>query len=118
MQHEMIPLFSVPLIKTNIGEMDPVSMAWVRGLDYPSQRTGTDHSDDDLPMMNRGMKILDRPQLKDLKYKIQNAINYFVGDVLGIVQNFQITTSWINKTDKTEYIENTSNHNSTNRGLY
>ena len=73
MQHEMIPLFSVPLIKMNIGEMDQVSRAWIRGLDYPSQRTGTDHSDDDLPMMNRGMKILDRPQLKDLKYKIQNA---------------------------------------------
>ena len=60
MQHEMIPLFSVPLIKMNIGEMDQMSMAWIRGLDYPSQRTGTDHSDDDLPMMNRGMKILDR----------------------------------------------------------
>ena len=72
MQHEMIPLFSVPLIKMNIGQMDQVSMAWIRGLDYPSQRTGTDHSDDDLPMMNRGMKILDRPQLKDLKYKIQH----------------------------------------------
>ena len=118
MQHEMIPLFSVPLIKTNIGEMDPVSMAWARGLDYPSQRTGTDHSDDDLPMMNRGMKILDRPQLKDLKYKIQNAINYFVGDVLGIVQNFQITTSWINKTDKTEYIDKHSHPNSIISGVY
>ena len=57
MQHEMIPLFSVPLIKMNIGELDQVSRAWIRGLDYPSQRTGTDHTDDDLPMMNRGMKI-------------------------------------------------------------
>ena len=37
MQHEMIPLFSVPLIKMNIGEMDQVSRAWIRGLDYPSQ---------------------------------------------------------------------------------
>ena len=118
MQHEMIPLFSVPLIKMNIGEMDQMSMAWIRGLDYPSQRTGTDHSDDDLPMMNRGMKILDRPQLKDLKYKIQNAINYFVGDVLGIVQNFQITTSWVNKTDKSEYIDKHSHPNSIISGVY
>ena len=118
MQHEMIPLFSVPLIKTMIGEMDPVSMAWVRGLAYPSQRTGTDHSDDDLHMINICMKILYRPKLKHLKYKIQNAINYFVGDVLGIVQNFQITTSWINKTDKTEYIDKHSHPNSIISGVY
>ena len=69
-------------------------------------------------MMNRGMKILDRPQLKDLKYKIQNAINYFVGDVLGIVQNFQITTSWVNKTDKSEYIDKHSHPNSIISGVY
>ena len=41
MQHEMIPLFSVPLIKTMIGEMDPVSMAWVRGMDKPTKRKVT-----------------------------------------------------------------------------
>ena len=45
----------------NIGEMDHMSCAWIRGLDYP-QRTGTDPSDDDLPMMNRGMKILEKPK--------------------------------------------------------
>ena len=118
MQHEMIPLFSVPLIKMNIGQMDQVSMAWIRGLDYPSQGTGTDHSDDDLPMMNRGMKILEKPQMKDLRYKIQNALNYFVDDVLGIVQNFQITTSWVNKTSKSEYIDKHSHPNSIISGVY
>ena len=118
MQHEMIPLFSVPLIKMNIGELDQVSRAWIRGLDYPSQRTGTDHSDDDLPMMNRGMKILEKPQMKDLRYKIQNALNYFVDDVLGVVQNFQITTSWVNKTSKSEYIDKHSHPNSIISGVY
>ena len=49
---------------------------------------------------------------------IQNAINYFVGDVLGIVQNFQITTSWINKTDKSEYIDKHSHPNSIISGVY
>ena len=118
MQHEMIPLFSVPLIKMNIGELDQVSRAWIRGLDYPSQRTGTDHTDDDLPMMNRGMKILEKPQMKDLRYKIQTALNYFVDDILGIVQNFQITTSWVNKTAKSEYIDKHSHPNSIISGVY
>ena len=118
MQHEMIPLFSVPLIKMNIGEMDQVSRACIRGLYYPSQMTGTDHSDDDLPMMNRGMKILEKPQMKDLRYKIQNALNYFVDDVLGVVQNFQITTSWVNKTSKSEYIDKHSHPNSIISGVY
>ena len=49
-------------------------------------------------MMNRGMKILEKPQMKDLRYKIQNALNYFVDDILGIVQNFQSQSSWVNKT--------------------
>ena len=44
MQHKMIPLFSVPLIKTNIGAIDQIAKAWIRDLDYPHQSTGTDHS--------------------------------------------------------------------------
>ena len=67
----MIPLFSVPLIKTNIGAIDQIAKAWIRDLDYPHQSTGTDHSDDHLPEANRGMHILDRPQLSSLKHKIK-----------------------------------------------
>ena len=56
--------------------------------------------------------------MKDLRYKIQNALNYFVDDVLGIVQNFQITTSWVNKTSKSEYIDKHSHPNSIISGVY
>ena len=118
MQHKMIPLFSVPLIKTNIGAIDQIAKAWIRDLDYPHQSTGTDHSDDHLPEANRGMHILDRPQLSSLKHKIKEAVDYFVKDVLGINEQFKITTSWINRNGKDEHIHKHSHPNSIFSGVY
>ena len=45
MQHQMIPLFSVPLYKASIGELDVLQKTWIRELDFPPQSVGTDHMD-------------------------------------------------------------------------
>ena len=67
MQHKMIPLFSVPLFKTNIGPLDSIERTWIDSLEYPPKAVARDKSDDHLPMVNRGMHILNSGQLKNTK---------------------------------------------------
>ena len=65
MQHKMIPLFSVPLFKTNIGPLDAIERTWIDSLEYPPKAVARDKSDEHLPMVNRGMHILNSGQLKN-----------------------------------------------------
>ncbi len=58
MNHEVIPLFSVPLFKSNIGPLDVITMAWVRNLQYPIQAVGHDGTDDHLPQHKQMVRYL------------------------------------------------------------
>ena len=118
MQHKMIPLFSVPLFKTNIGPLDAIERTWIDSLEYPPKAVARDKSDEHLPMVNRGMHILNSGQLKNTKIKIQNALEYFTKTVMGVEQNFRITTSWINKIPKEDWIQQHSHANSVISGVY
>lgn len=118
MQHKMIPLFSVPLFKTNIGPLDSIERAWIDNLEYTPKAVARDKSDDHLPMGDRGMHILNSGQLKNTKIKIQNAIEYFTKTIMGIEQDFRITTSWINKIPKDDWIQQHSHPNSVISGVY
>lgn len=99
MNHQVIPLFSVPLFKSNIGKVDPITLAWIKNLNYPPQAVGHDGSDDHLPKHKQGMHILHNKKLRKLKEQIQNCVNYFAHEVLDIEDhiNFEIQASWINK---------------------
>jgi len=101
MNHQVIPLFSVPLFKSNIGPLDVITMAWVKNLQYPLQAVGHDGTDDHLPQHKQGMHILHNKKLKKLKTLIQQSIDYFAHEVLDIEDhiNFEIQASWINKID-------------------
>ena len=103
MQHKMIPLFSVPLFKTNIGPLDSIERTWIDSLEYPDKAVARDNSDDHMEPVNRGMHILNSGQLKNTKTKIQNALNYFTKTIMGVEQDFRLTTSWINKIPETIY---------------
>lgn len=91
MQYITTPMWSVPLFKTNIGKPDPITMAWIRNLDYPHEASGHDHTDDKY--------ILERPKLKTLKAQIKSACDFFVHQELGVEDgvNFEIQNSWINR---------------------
>ena len=99
MKHQVIPLFSIPLFQTNIGQLDVITMAWIKNLIYPSQAVGHDGSEDHLPKHKQGMHILHNKKLRKLKDQIQNCIDYFAHEVLDIADhiNFEIQASWINK---------------------
>lgn len=118
MQHKMIPLFSVPLFKTNIGPLDSIERTWIDSLEYPDKAVARDNSDDHMEPVNRGMHILNSGQLKNTKTKIQNALNYFTKTIMGVEQDFRLTTSWINKIPETEWIQQHSHANSVISGVY
>ena len=118
MQHKMIPLFSVPLFKTNIGPLDSIERTWIDSLEYPDKAVAKDNSDDHMEPVNRGMHILNSGQLKNTKTKIQNALNYFTKTIMGVEQDFRLTTSWINKIPETEWIQQHSHANSVISGVY
>jgi len=118
--HQIIPLFSTPLLVTHIGPLDPMITAWVKNLDYPKNAVGQTDHDDQLLESERGFSALDAPQLKKLKNKIQNVVNYFVYNVLDIKKEieFYFSASWINKLVYSEQIPIHNHPNSLISGTY
>lgn len=116
MQHQVTPLFSVPLYKTNIGTMDPIEKSWVMNLNFPPQSVGLYNSNEE--PKNAGMKVLDQPQIKNLRNKILQAVNHFTNEVLDIEQSFELTTSWVNKYDKDDRNHPHAHPNAMISGVY
>lgn len=120
MNHSVIPLFSIPLFRANLGNLNPITKAWLLNLEFPPQRTGHDGTDEDLALDQRGMHILDKPQLKELKIKIKNTIDYFVHQILSVDDhiNFEIQTSWVNQVDDVNSVPKHGHINSMISGVY
>lgn len=97
MQYVTTPMWSVPLFKTNIGKPDPITMAWIKNLEYPHEASGHDHTEDKY--------ILDRPKLKKLKAKLKEVCDFFVHQEMGVKEdvNFEIQNSWINRHQQGEH---------------
>jgi uncharacterized protein (TIGR02466 family) len=99
MQYEITPLFSTPLLKTHLGALDPITLAWMKKLDYPSSAVASYSGEEELPLTERGFNVLNQPKLQGLKTLIEQAVHYFAHTVLDVVDDvdFTLTTSWINK---------------------
>lgn len=120
MNHSVIPLFPIPVFRSNLGNLNPIARAWLLSLEFPPQRTGHDGTDDELPLDQRGMHILDKPQVKDLKAQIKKAIDFFAHQVLLVDDHisFEIQTSWINQTDDINSVPKHGHINSMISGVY
>ena len=118
--HQIIPLFSIPLLIAHIGPLDPMTTAWVKNLDYPKNAVGQTDHDDQLLEAERGFSALDAPQLKTLKNKIQDVVNYFVYNVLDVKKEieFYFSASWINRLAQSEQIPTHNHPNSLISGTY
>ena len=117
MKHQIIPMFSVPLYQTNIPSLDPIEQSWIKNLNFPPQSVGLYEDENEEPI-NKGMKVLNQPQLKKLRQQITNAIDNFTQDVLDIEQKFELTTSWVNKYSKADLNHQHSHPNSMISGVY
>ena len=120
MQHRITPLFAIPLFQTHLGDLNIMTKTWLKNLEYPYQRTGHDGTDEDLDEGSKGMYILDKPQLKNLRKQITDTIEYFVHQTLGIDDSiiFDISTSWANRYFGDEHVAKHSHMNSMISGVY
>ena len=120
MQHKITPLFAIPLFQTHLGDLNIITKTWLKNLEYPYQRTGHDGTDEDLDEGSKGMYILDKPQLKNLRKQITDTIDYFVHQSLGIDDGikFDITTSWANRYLNDELVIKHNHKNSMISGVY
>jgi uncharacterized protein (TIGR02466 family) len=120
MQHRITPLFAIPLFQTHLGDLNIITKTWLKNLEYPYQRTGHDGTDEDLDEGSKGMYILDKPQLKNLRKQITDTIDYFVHQSLGIDDGikFDISTSWANRYLNDELVIKHNHKNSMISGVY
>lgn len=120
MNHSVIPLFSIPLFVSNLGVLNPITKAWLKNLDFPPQRTGHDRTDEELPLDQRGMHILDKPQLANLKKQIKETVDFFVHNILSVDDHitFEIQTSWVNQVDDRNAVPKHGHINSMISGVY
>ena len=116
---KITPLFSTPLLHTHIGKIDPITLEWIKRLDYPHQSVGVIPGDE-TPQINRGFNVLDQPKLKNIRQSIWNVAEHFIYEVLDVKKEhkFKFTTSWINKVRKTEYLDPHIHPNSLLSGVY
>jgi uncharacterized protein (TIGR02466 family) len=116
---KVTPLFSTPLVHTNIGKIDPITFEWIKNLEYPENSVGTVPGDY-TTRINRGFDILDNPKLKNLRAAIWNVADHLIYNILDVRkdQKFRFTTSWINKVVKGEQIGGHIHANSLISGVY
>jgi uncharacterized protein (TIGR02466 family) len=114
---EIVPLFPIPLACVNVGPLDTLNLTWMKSLEFPSGKAARDENDNNLPEESKGMYFLHKPQMKSLKSRIEKSIEDFVQQ-LDVEMDLEITTSWLNKTDTNDWIENHIHECSIISGVY
>ena len=120
MQYEVTPLFSTPLLKTHIGPLDPITLAWLKRLECPDSSVAQYGNEDHLPASERGFDVLNQPKLNNLKTLIKKAVDHFTYSVLDVTDDteFVLTTSWVNKMNTGSDIGLHNHANSVVSGVY
>lgn len=113
----VIPLFPISLATTNIGSLDPLTLAWLKNLKFIPGKAAVDKLDDNLEETSKGMYFLNKPQMSAIKTKIESAVHKFV-QTLDVELELELTTSWLNKTEPNDWIANHIHECSMISGVY
>jgi uncharacterized protein (TIGR02466 family) len=111
---DVYPLFSTPLYKTNLGRDDSDILDFTKKEKFKF----LEHVKNGYVSDN--VYILESAELKSLKSEIQNNVNFFVYDVLGVNNSiqFNITNSWIMKHETGHWSQEHFHNNSLITGIY
>ena len=107
--YEVLPLFSKPLYKGQIKNIDYEKHIDII-KDYEWIISGEKESDN-LSYVSNDRYVLENKKFKKLKQAILNEFNIYKSDVLKYKNDFKITTSWLTFTDNQRY---SKLHNHTN----
>lgn len=89
--HEVHPLFVEPCMRVKLtGVISPDQIAFIKGLKMANNPSN---------LISENLYIFEEPELKSLKDAVQEALDVYASDVMGITQRLYVTQSWslINK---------------------
>lgn len=98
---EIEPLFSIPVVRTTIDNIDNSIKEYLYNLPFQKVRNGS-------CSYSVSKKVLDDQQCLPLKEKIEKVLNDYIDQVQGIdAQNFRFTikTSWVLKLEPGDYAD-------------
>lgn len=116
MQHQILDLFPIPLYKSKITPIDVITYTKITNFEWE------DPGYDDVPATHKETAerhLLNLPYFEKLKKEIQQHIDFYVFEILGVSKNqmWEITTSWINQSAPRNYHSNHWHSNSMVSGV-
>lgn len=111
--YTVTPLFSIPFYRSNLGHLPKDIYDTIDKLEY--ERTPADNN-----FYSVNKYVLEIPELKILKNKIMNHLNFFIYDFLDVKDNmkFNIENSWVNKNLKGDWTPEHFHGNSLITGVF
>ena len=102
MKSNVLGLFAVPLYRSSIDPLDPITLNRLFNFEYEKSSYDQDiitHKE------TAERHLLDRPEFAGLKKSLQAKIDEYAYEYLGTDKNlsWQITTSWVNKAEPGGY---------------
>lgn len=85
-KHEVLPLFVEPYFKASINSfIDDKQIAFLKGLKMNENQTN---------LISDNLYIFEEPALKSLKDGVQEVLDLYAKEVMGISQRLYVTQSW------------------------
>src|SRR5437868_11315730 len=86
LEYNTLPLFVEPLLKTNLGGIiTDEHIAYIQNLKMIDNRVN---------LISENLYIFEEPELSEIKDAVQEALDVFASEVMGISQQLYITQSW------------------------
>ncbi len=85
-EYEVQPLFAEPYFRTNIGHaISDEQIDYLKNLKMRQNKSN---------LISDNLYILEEPELKSIKDAVQEALNVYAQEVMGITQTLFVTQSW------------------------
>ena len=85
-EYEVQPLFAEPFFRTNIGHaISDEQVEFLKNLKMLQNKQN---------LISENLYIFEEPELKSIKDAVQEALDFFAADVMGISQKLYVTQSW------------------------
>jgi len=119
MKSMLISLFSIPVVKTNIGREFTKDELQLFNTDIPMSGKV---NDDSMHLQSESYNIFDNfaEELKDIKTFCEYELKRYLGEIEGVdidIVTLQITQSWLNKIEPQEHHALHNHHNSHLSGI-
>lgn len=112
--HEVIPLFSIPLYKSKLAPLDPLMFQKLTNHEWEKNEGFVTHVE------TQERHLLDKPEYSGLKKSIQEHVDHYAYEVIGSQRDisWEITTSWVNRSNRNDYHTSHWHSNSLISGVF